>query len=58
MKDLESWTKGSLTDNLAVKKMNTLAGRNREFDILDTLPEGTRDFSPIWSAAECGVYGI
>ncbi|OAV65813.1 hypothetical protein Barb6XT_02248 [Bacteroidales bacterium Barb6XT] len=41
MKDLESWTKGSLTDNLAVKKMNTLAGRNREFDILDTLPEGT-----------------
>ncbi|OAV69452.1 hypothetical protein Barb4_01734 [Bacteroidales bacterium Barb4] len=26
MKDLESWTKGSLTDNLAVKRMNTLAG--------------------------------
>ncbi|OAV72867.1 hypothetical protein Barb7_03038 [Bacteroidales bacterium Barb7] len=26
MKDLESRTKGSLTDNLAVKRMNTLAG--------------------------------
>ncbi|OAV64601.1 hypothetical protein Barb4_03955 [Bacteroidales bacterium Barb4] len=26
MKDLESWTKGSLTDNLAVKRMNTLTG--------------------------------
>ncbi|OAV67121.1 hypothetical protein Barb4_02607 [Bacteroidales bacterium Barb4] len=26
MKDLESWTKGNLTDNLVVKRMNTLAG--------------------------------
>ncbi|OAV67292.1 hypothetical protein Barb4_02529 [Bacteroidales bacterium Barb4] len=26
MNDLESWTKGSLTDSLAVKRMNTLAG--------------------------------